>query len=316
MSKNKSSGASRLTDLSEGRQDVAQIDPRTIVVQEGFNYRNFKTPENKQHLKDTKASIRQNGILNPLWVRWDAEHKVPVLVAGETRLRSVLEILSDETEDDAVREKVKTIPVIQKTGSNHQILLLSLQENTQKNPSQWEAGQGFKRLMEDDPETGEKGMTVEEIATAMGLSKKYISDSLLLENAPPEIQALLSQMAVSPAHAVGTIKKYGGQAKYVLETQVKKAREIVDKKAKAKAEKAAADKAAGKKNKGGRPVKADKPVKVTVKREKKTGGRFVKDDVLKLVTKALTVASKSEDPDVSMTASSALEALKAKSAEE
>lgn len=305
--KPKTSGASRLADLAEGRKDVLNIDPNTIVITEGFNYRNFKLPENKQHLKDTRASIRINGVLNPLWVQYDPKTGVPVLIAGETRLRSVKEILDDPTEDEEVKARVKTIPVIQKSGSTRDLLLMSLQENTQKPPSKWEVGRAYQRLLDD-------GMTTADIATAMGQSKRYVEEALELEAAPPEIKKLLSEMAVTPAHALGTIKKHGGNAKYVLETQVKAAKEAVEKRKAAKAARKAADKKAGKKDKGGRPAKKEKPV--TVKREKKVSGRFIGNAVLSLVQSALKAATKSTDVDIQMTAESALEklqeALKAK----
>ncbi len=295
MSKDK---VTRLSDLAEGSTDVLKIDPKLIVVIEGFNYRNFKLKSNKDHLKDTKASIRENGIENPLWVRFDPEG-VPVLIAGETRLRSVLEILNDPKESKDVKAKFATVPVIQKSGNDKDMLLLSLLENTQKPPSQWEVGTAYRRLME-----GDDALTVEQIATRMGQSAKYVKDALELEDAPEEIKQLLSEMAVTPSHAIATIKSRGGTATAVLKSQVAAAKKKAQEKAAAREEKKAAT---GGKSKGGRPPKADKPV--TVKREKKAGGKFIKDGVLKLIKNALNAAKKSDDVDISMPAETAAEAL-------
>jgi hypothetical protein len=64
------------------------IDPRIIAVEDGHNPRDYNIPENRAHLDDLKASIRENGTISPLWVRYDAERRAAVLVDGECRLRA------------------------------------------------------------------------------------------------------------------------------------------------------------------------------------------------------------------------------------
>jgi ParB/RepB/Spo0J family partition protein len=289
MKKELKSGATRLADLSHGRTDVLTIDPNIIVVEEGFNYRNFNLPQNKEHVQELKASIKVNGVLNPLWVRFDTETKMPVLVAGESRLRAVKELLAEGLE-------IKGVPCIQKKGNAEEILVQSLQENTGKPPSKWEVGAAYQRLVNF-------GWTVEMIAERMGQTKRYVEEALELKDAPSHVKKLLSEAAVTPSHYLATFRKHGDKATMILETQVKQAKEVAEKKA---AEKKAKQKAG---KKGGRPVKEDKPV--TVKRAKKSNGVYVKDTVLKLVQSALKAAAKSGDVDVSMPAESALEALSA-----
>ena len=48
------------------------IDPRIIVINDGHNPRNYDLPENHAHLDALKVSIRENGTLVPLLVRYDA----------------------------------------------------------------------------------------------------------------------------------------------------------------------------------------------------------------------------------------------------
>lgn len=296
MSKTTAPQASRLSDLTDGSSDVLRLDPRTIVIDPGFNYRNFSLKPNKEHLADTKESIRVNGILNPLWVRFDPDDKLPHLVAGETRLRAALELMKESKEAKAM---VENVPVIQKAGTPQELLLLSLQENTQKPPSQWEVGLAYKRLME-----GETPMTVEEIARVMGQKPKYVRDAIALDEADPEVKTLLSQMAVTPAHALAVIKSHGGKATATLIAQSAEAKKAA---AERLAAKEAKKEAGGKK--GGRPAKEDKPV--TVKREKKAGGKFIRDAVLKMVVSTLKSLMKHKDIDVSMTAEEALDQLQA-----
>lgn len=135
-----------------------------------------------------------------------------------------------------------------------------------------------------------------------------MKEALELDGAAPEIKEMMSNMTVTPAHALWTIRTHGGKAKLVLEEQVKRAKEKVDAKKKAQDAKKAADKAAGKKSKGGRPAK-EKPLKL--KRPKAAGGKFIRDKVLKLILNTLKSFAKSKDVDVSLPAESALEELQA-----
>jgi hypothetical protein len=81
----------RLRDLRSSMRDQMMFDPRIIVVEDGHNPRDYTIPENRAHLDDLKASIRENGTISPLWIRWDAENRAAVLVDGECRLRANLD---------------------------------------------------------------------------------------------------------------------------------------------------------------------------------------------------------------------------------
>lgn len=294
--KTDTSGASRLADLADGREDILKLDPSLIIIGEGFNYRNFKLKSNKDHLKDTKNSIRKNGVQNPLWVRFDPETRMPFLIAGETRLRAVREILDDPTEEDDVKALVGKIPVIAKSGDDMTLLYLSLQENTQKPPSQVEVGGAYKRLID-------QGQTVEDIADRMAQTPKYVKEAIALCEADPEIKQLVAEMAVTPSHAIWTIKQRGGEATATLKAQVAAAR----KKAAEKAKEKEAKRTSGKPVRGRKP--AAEPKAKPVARPKKASGKYIKDDVIKLIKSALKKAAKSEDVDMSTMAESALEAL-------
>ena len=125
-----SSEVTRLKDLGS-RKDSIVIDPRLIVIEEGHNPRNFSLPENRAHLDELKASIAEHGVLAPLWVRWEASTKQPVLVDGETRLRATLELIAEGVD-------IKSVPTIQVSAANEaDRLVLALTANTGKPLSQW-----------------------------------------------------------------------------------------------------------------------------------------------------------------------------------
>lgn len=285
------SGATRLSELSSGRQDVLNIDPAIIVTEDGFNYRDFTLPENKEHVQDLKKKIAAaGGVLQPLLVRFDPETKLPILIDGECRLRAVKELLEEGGTE------IKTVPVIQKKNTTEaERVVMSLTANGQKPPSICEAGEAYKRL-----QTG--GWTVEEIAQKTGNTVQHVNAAIELTVVDKPTRRLISMGAVSVAHARSEVKRHGEKASLVIQMAVKKAKEQQEAKKAAKA-----GKGDGGKKKPGRKPKEDKPV--VVKRAKAKGGRFIKDDVLALITKALEAAKESDDVGIQLSAESALEAL-------
>lgn len=185
------------------------VDPRLIVVEPGFNHRDYNLQTNLDHVAEIKESIRQNGVQNPLWVRLDAG-KI-VLVAGECRLRAVMELLEEGVD-------IKSVPAIQKTGSPEKILLMSLTENTGKAPSQWEVGAGFQRLIDF-------GWSPAQIAKEMGQKESWVKHALELASADKETKDLLDQAAVTPSAAIYAIRHSGTGASLRLKAQVEEARE-------------------------------------------------------------------------------------------
>jgi ParB-like chromosome segregation protein Spo0J len=222
------------------RANSYNIDPRSIVVETGFNHRDYTLQANLDHVAEIKESIRQHGVQNPLWVRLDAG-KV-ILVAGECRLRAVMELIEEGV-------PINGVPCIQKTGTPEKILLMSLTENTGKVPSQWEIGVGFQRLINF-------GWTPEQIAKEMGQKESWVKTALELADADKDTKNLLDQAAVTPSAVVYAIRHHGTGASLKLKAQVAEAKER------------AAAKPAKKKSKT--PAKP-----APVKREKKSNGVFV-----------------------------------------
>lgn len=273
-------------------EEILYIEPGKIKIEPGFNYRNFKLPANKEHLKDTTASVEVNGVIQPLWCKKNPDGSLS-LIAGETRLRSANACIAAGKGD-----KVKKVPYILKEGDDRTLLMLSLLENTQKPPSQVEVGGAFIRLTE-------MGMSVKDIATAYGQKPDFVKKAIELEKtADAETKEWISKGAVSVGHALQVIRK-GGNAKFVLAEQIKAAEEEAEERRQER-EKAKKKAAKDGKDKGGRPAQ-DKPK--MVKRAKEVASLVVPLDTIALVKKALKQAAKSKDVDISMPADTALEAL-------
>lgn len=128
------------------------------------------TPESLIELVD---SIREQGIVEPLVVA-----KTPAgyqIIAGERRWRAA-KILG-----------LQKVPVVVKESTPQHMLEMSIVENIQRedlNPI--ERGQAYRRLID------EFGMTVGEIATRVGKSVPYVSNTLRLLALPDAIKDALA----------------------------------------------------------------------------------------------------------------------------
>ena len=198
----------RLRDLKTSARDQLMIDPRIILIDDSFNPRNYDLPENHAHLDALKRSIRENGTLTPLLVRYDAERKAAVLVDGECRLRANLELIAEGVEID-------TVPTIQVPGGNEQDrLITAITANTGKPLSKWELGGAFQRLFNH-------GWGDDKIAARTGYSQKFITEARELADAPDEVKQLLSSQAVTPALAISELRTNGAAAVKTLQTIAK-----------------------------------------------------------------------------------------------
>ena len=200
----------RLRDLKTSARDQLMIDPRIIVVEDDHNPRNYELPENRAHLDELKASIRENGVLVPLLVRYDAALKAGVLVDGECRLRAVLELIAEGVEID-------TVPTIQVPGGNEaDRLLTAITANTGKPLSKWELGTAFQRLYKF-------GWAESKIATKTGYSIRFVTEAMELADAPEEIKRLLSSQAVTPSLALAELRTNGSAAVQTLQAKAQAA---------------------------------------------------------------------------------------------
>jgi hypothetical protein len=91
--------------------------------------------------------------------------------------------------------------------------MISMETNTGKSLSTWEAGTGFKRLVGF-------GWTVDEIAARFGSTVGYVNKAIELSDAPEEVKQQLSEQAITPAFAIKAVRKArGDSAKAVAEVK-------------------------------------------------------------------------------------------------
>jgi ParB family transcriptional regulator, chromosome partitioning protein len=123
----------------------------------------------EQKIDELAASIRQQGVLQPLLVRHRADGYE--LIAGERRWRA------------ALRAGLTQVPAVIRSVDDHGALALALVENLQRedlNPI--EEARAFRRLQD------EFGLKQEEISDTVGRSRPAVTNSLRLLLLPEEVQ--------------------------------------------------------------------------------------------------------------------------------
>lgn len=153
--------------------EVASIRPNPFQPRRHFE---------GEALADLEASIRENGLLQPLVVRPAGDEFE--LVAGERRWR-VLRRLG-----------WATAPTIVRSLSDEQMLVVALVENLQREDlGPLEEAVGYQQLIDGF------GLTQKEVAKRVGRDRSTVSNSLRLLTLPAVIQGMLSDGALTAGHA-------------------------------------------------------------------------------------------------------------------
>jgi ParB family transcriptional regulator, chromosome partitioning protein len=140
----------------------------------------------EEDLADLTASLRENGLLQPIVVRpghggatakWE-------LVAGERRWRA------------SMRLGWKEIPAVVRDVDDRTLLVLALVENLQRAQlSALEEAEGYQRLAE------EFTLTQQQVADTVGKDRSTIANSLRLLQLPASVRQLLRDGSLTAGHA-------------------------------------------------------------------------------------------------------------------
>ena len=138
-----------------------------------------------QPLEDLAASIRANGVIQPIVVR---------LIAGAG---PAYEIVAGERRWQAAKlAGLNEIPVVIRDLSDQEAVAVALIENIQREElTPAEEARALKRLL------AEFSLTHEQVATAVGRSRAAVSNLIRLLELPDAVVALLDSKALSMGHA-------------------------------------------------------------------------------------------------------------------
>jgi ParB family chromosome partitioning protein len=155
----------------------------------------------ERSLAELEASIRTQGILQPLLVRKVADHYE--LIAGERRFLA------------SQRAGLTQVPVVVRDLADEQVLEAALVENLQREDlDPIDEALGYQALIEDLHYTHEK------VADRVGKDRTTVANALRLLSLPQDVQDLVSRGSLTAGHARALLSlpnadDVRGAAKYV-----------------------------------------------------------------------------------------------------
>lgn len=157
------------------RIPLGQIRPNTFQPRQEFR------PE---QLADLEASLRINGLLQPITVRPAASGTGFELIAGERRFRA------------ATNLGWADIPALIRPVDDREALSLALVENLQRaDLDPIEEAEGYQRLQE------EFSATQQQVADAVGKDRSTIANALRLLQLPASVRRMLRDGQITTGHA-------------------------------------------------------------------------------------------------------------------
>ncbi len=142
-----------------------------------------RTDFDQDSLKDLAASIKEQGVIQPITLRKLAENKLQ-LISGERRLKA------------SKMAGMTDIPAYVVAAEEGSLLEMAIVENIQReNLNPIEIALGYKQLLT------EHDLTQEMLSERLGKSRPSIANHLRLLNLPGEVQIGLRQELISMGHA-------------------------------------------------------------------------------------------------------------------
>jgi ParB family chromosome partitioning protein len=137
----------------------------------------------REGLEELVASIKENGLLQPVLVRPVADGGWEV-VAGERRFRAVKELGWDH------------VPVVVRDVDDRTMIVLALIENLQREDlSPLDEAHAYRRLVE------EFGLTQAQVAGRVGRDRSTVANTIRLLGLPEAVRKLLGDGDISAGHA-------------------------------------------------------------------------------------------------------------------
>jgi ParB family chromosome partitioning protein len=169
------------------------------------NPRQPRSQMDQEELAELAASIRENGILQPLIVTPADEPDKFILIAGERRLLA------------ASMAGLETVPVLVREASDQQRLELALIENVQRaDLTPLEAAEAYRQLVDDF------NLSHEQIAQKLCKSRVAITNTLRLLKLPDDVRHSLDVGDITEGHARALLSLPNSQAQSaVMQTIIK-----------------------------------------------------------------------------------------------
>lgn len=137
-----------------------------------------------EELADLEASLRANGLLQPITVRPAPKGSGYELIAGERRFRA------------ATRLGWSEIPALVREVDDRTLLTLAMIENLQRaDLDPIEEADGYQRLID------EFALTNQEVADVVGKDRSTVANALRLRQLPASVRRMLQEKQLTAGHA-------------------------------------------------------------------------------------------------------------------
>lgn len=166
------------------------VDPRIVVVEEGFNARPID-PEHVAYLKGLKRAGIDTGFLTLEMV--DGK---PTLRDGHHRHAADLELIAEGVE-------IKMVKALEFKGDEKARILFMLATGSNKPYTAMQVGEQYGKLI------NLYGMSYSEVAAMRGMSVQHVKDCIRLTEQPTELKAMIAAGEVAPATALKLVKRDG-----------------------------------------------------------------------------------------------------------
>ena len=186
----------RTRDRQAGHMQLDRIMPDPDQPRKTFT---------EESLLQLAQSLKTAGQLQPIRVRWNADHAKWVIISGERRYRA------------AIIAGLKTIAClfVDRPLTESEIRQESLIENLLREDLRpIEAAQGYRQLIEMN------GWTIQQVAEALNITKGTVSKSLSLLKLPPDIQAQVDEGKISPSAGYEVSRLAGDAAQRELAARI------------------------------------------------------------------------------------------------
>lgn len=164
---------------------ISQIKPNAGQPRKNFD---------KEALEELAASIKANGVLQPILVRPAGDGYE--IVAGERRYQA------------SKLAGLKQVPAVVREVSDEDVFQLALIENLQRaDLDPLEEAEGYRKLIQ------ENGFTQEQLGKILSKSRSAIANALRLLELPEQVQTLIQNSEISAGHARAVLMVEGDEAR-------------------------------------------------------------------------------------------------------
>jgi len=179
-----------------GKETAFKVAPHLIEVEDGFN-----RPISRERVESFKVSIRNEGIIPPIFVRVDVGRII--MVDGEHRLIAVRELIAEGM-------PIQHMSAIHFRGDDADAIAHKVATAHENGIEPLEQGRDYQKLMR-------LGWSEKKIAERVGYSVSHIKMCLSLQEANGDVKAHIQAGSISSTEAAKLLKQHGSKTGTVID---------------------------------------------------------------------------------------------------